>query len=256
MQVKPFAALLLLGAVVVACGGGGGDSTSPSGIAGGGSTNVGSGSTGGGSSSGGTTTPSTSDATLLNLVERFNISSASFPWTTSTPKYDGVIKRWSLPIPVKTNGEARANAAMDAVEAKLGIRVFDRTSIASTDEATITRGIVFKQGTAFVPAGGNPQAHCANVASGPNRGNWPLPTFMNPPGEISTKLYINLDNPQCTASAEIVNLEIGHALGIGDSTPGSGEGDSTSTDFWDVLATIYNNAAGTVKANVVIKRAN
>ncbi|MCW5234993.1 hypothetical protein D5047_01045 [Verminephrobacter eiseniae] len=105
------------------------------------------------------------------------------------------MKRWTLPIPAKTNGEPRAVPAMDAIEAKLGFVVFDRTSIAATDEAAITRGIVFRQGTSCLPAGANPQAYCANVSRVPNDGSWPS-TFLFAPGEISARLYVNLDNPQ------------------------------------------------------------
>lgn len=189
---------------------------------------------------------------MLALADATNIANSGFPWSG---RFAGVVKRWTLPIPVKTNGEPRAVPAMDAIEAKLGYVVFDRTSIAAADEATITRGIVFRQGTSYLPAGANPQAYCANVARAPFDGSWPS-TFMFAPGEISARLYVNLDNPQCTASADIVIHEIGHALGMGAHFKGFGDGDGPiGPAFWSVLATLYASPIGTPKASVVIKQA-
>lgn len=197
-------------------------------------------------------TPAIPDAEVLALADATNIASTGFPWSG---RFAGVVKRWTLPIPVKTNGEPRAVPAMDAIEAKLGYVVFDRTSIAAADEATITRGIVFRQGTSYLPAGANPQSYCANVARAPFEGGYPS-TFMFAPGEISARLYVNLDNPQCTASPEIVIHEIGHALGLGAHFKGFGDDDGPiGPAFWPVLATLYANPIGTPKASVVIKQA-
>lgn len=192
------------------------------------------------------------DAEILPSADSTNIASSGFPWSG---RFSGVVKRWTLPIPVKINGEPRAVPAMDAIEARLGYVVFDRTSIATADEATITRGIVFRQGTSYLPAGANPQAYCANVARAPLDGSWPS-TFLFAPGEISARLYVNLDNPQCTASPEIVIHEIGHALGLGAHFKGFGDGDGPiGPAFWSVLATLYASPIGTPKASVVIKQA-
>lgn len=195
--------------------------------------------------------PSRTDAEVLALADATNIASAGFPWNG---RFAGVVKRWTLPIPVKTNGEPRAVPAMDAIEAKLGFVIFDRTSIAAADEATITRGIVFRQGTSYLPAGANPQAYCANVARAPSDGSWPS-TFLFAPGEISARLYVNLDNPQCTASPEIVIHEVGHALGLGAHFKGFGDDDGPiGPAFWPVLATLYANPIGTPKSSVVIRQ--
>jgi hypothetical protein len=140
---------------------------------------------------------------------------------------------------------------MNAIEAKLGYVVFDRTSIASADEATITRGIVFRQGTSYLPAGANPQAYCANVSHAPYSGSSPANSVIAP-GEISTRLYVNLDNPQCTASAEVTIHEIGHAMGLASHFKGFGDTSSISADFWSVLATLYGNPIGTSKASIVV----
>lgn len=214
---------------------------------------------GGGSSQDATTStattpgaPSAADARILGYLDSSNLSSVGFPWNGS---FAGVAKRWNLPIPVKTNGDPRAAPAMAAIEAQLGTVVFDRTSIASTDEAAITRGIVFRQGTSYLPAGANPQSYCANVSNAPFSGGWPA-NSVRTPGELSAKLYVNLDNPQCTASADIVVHELGHALGLGAHFSGFGNGPAISTDFWSVLLTLYANAPGTAKAAVVVKQSN
>ena len=193
-----------------------------------------------------------SDTTSLGYLDQTNLASTGFPWNG---QFAGVVKRWTLPVPVKTNGEARATAAMNAIEAKLGYTVFDRTSIAAVADADITRGLVFSKGTSYLPAGANPQAYCANVARAPYEGGWPS-NFLQAPGTISAKLYVNLDNPQCTASGDITIHELGHALGFGAHFAAYGDGDAITADFWPVLATLYGNAAGTAKANVVIKRSN
>ena len=207
---------------------------------------------GGGDSSSNASTSAASDTALLAYLDTTNVASAGFPWGGQFP---GVVKRWELPVPVKTNGEARAAVAMDAIESKLGYKVFDRTSIENTPNDTITRGVVFSQGTSFLPSGGNPQSFCANVASGPNAGGYP-PQFVKAPGTISTKLFVNLDNPQCVASPDIVIHELGHALGLGSHFEGFGDSSGAiSGNFWNLLATLYNNAAGTAKANIVVKRA-
>lgn len=192
----------------------------------------------------------TPDIEVVALADATNIASSGFPWNG---RFAGVIKRWTLPIPVKTNGEPRAVSAMDAIEKKLGLVLFDRTSIANVDEAAITRGIVFRQGTSYLPAGANPQAYCANVARAPFDGGYPS-TFMFVPGEISARLYVNLDNPQCTASADIVIHEFGHALGMGAHFAGFGDDDAIGPAFWPVLATLYANPIGTPKAAVVIRQ--
>ena len=112
---------------------------------------------------------------------------------------------------------------------------------------------MFRQGTSYLPAGANPQAYCANVAGAPNEGGYPL-NFMLTPGEISARLYVNLDNPQCTASADVVIHELGHALGLGVHFKGFGDDNGPiGPAFWPVLATLYANPIGTLKAAVIVK---
>ena len=202
----------------------------------------------GGGSDTSSSTPPTDAATILGYLDATNVTNTSSP---SNVQFSGVVKRWKLPIPVKTNGEARAVPAMNAIEAKLGYVVFDRTSIANADEATITRGIVFRQGTSYLPAGANPQAYCANVSNAPYSGSSPANSVIAP-GEISTRLYVNLDNPQCTASAEVTIHEIGHAMGLASHFKGFGDPSSISADFWTVLATLYGNPIGTPRTSIVV----
>lgn len=219
-----------VGAVgLTACGGGGGDS-----------------------SAGATSTAGATDAVLRSYLDSTNVNSSSFPWNGQFP---GVVKRWNLPVPVKTNGEARAVVAMNTIEARLGFTVFDRTSIEATDEAAITRGLVFRKGTSYLPAGANPQAYCANVANAPFSGSWPT-GFLRTPGEISARLYVNLDNPQCTASQDIAVHEVGHALGLGAHFAAFGDDAPITPDVWPVLATLYGNPIGTARAAIAIRRAN
>ena len=182
-----------------------------------------------------------------SALQATNLAGTGFPWGGAAP---GLLKRWNLPIPVKTNEEARAVAAMDEIERRLGITVFDRTSIATLPDAQIARGIVVRVGTAFLPAGGNPASYCANVAAAPGVDSWTSPA-ATPGGVMSYRLYVNLDNPQCRADSSIVIHEFGHALGMGEHYEGFGQGSAISDLFWRVLRTIYANPPGT-PANVIL----
>jgi hypothetical protein len=204
------------------------------------------------SACGGGSDTASSPTVVLGFLASTNVDSSGFPWGS----YPGVTKRWALPIPVKVNGEVRAGPAMDAIEAKLGQVVFDRTSLNNVAVGNVTRGIVFSQGTAYLPANDpNPQNYCANVSDGPYSPGFPG-GFVRAPGEISARLYVNLDNPKCTAGTEVVIHELGHALGLGSHFQGFGYGPAISSDFWSVLATLYGNAIGTAKANIVLKSPN
>ena len=144
---------------------------------------------------------------------------------------------------------------MEAIEAKLGMVLFDRTSLNSVAVGNVTRGIVFSQGTSYLPTGADPQGFCANVSDGPYAPGFPG-GFVRAPGEMSARLYVNLDNPKCTAGADVVIHELGHALGLGSHFQGFGNGPAISADFWSVLDTLYSNPIGTPKANIVYKSPN
>jgi hypothetical protein len=53
----------------------------------------------------------------------------------------------------------------------------------------------------------------------------------------------------------IVVHEFGHALGLANHFNGFGIGDSTSTAFWDVLATLYGNPQSTISQILLVRRA-
>jgi hypothetical protein len=179
-----------------------------------------------------------------------NLAANGFPWNGAAP---GLLKRWELPIPVKTNGDSRANDAMDAIERELGPGVFDRTSIASTPDNLITKGIVVSVGTAFLPSGAtNPANYCANVAAAPRASGWASPA-ATAGGVMSYRLYVNLDNPFCKADISIAIHEFGHALGMGVHYEGFGYGPAISNLSWRVLRTMYANAPGTPAASIVVK---
>lgn len=194
-----------------------------------------------------------SAGTVVANLAFSNIDSSRFPWAAKMG--DGMTKRWELPIPVKTNGEVRAAAAMDAIEQRLGKIIFDRTSIESADEAAITRGIVLRKGTAYVPREEtNLNAYCANVSGAPLRGDYPEAFYDGATGVISTRLYVNLDNRACTAKPDVVIHEFGHALGLGAHFDGFGNGDSISDAFWAALITLYANPPGTRRGDVALAR--
>lgn len=226
MKLKKIFLTMTIAAALTACGGGGNDTPPPS--------------------------PPPTPTAILNFAAATNLDSTGWPWFNI---FGGVVKAWTLPIPVKINGEARANPAMDAIESKLGMVIFDRTSLANVADTAVTRGVVFSKGTAYLPLGGNPQSNCADVSVAPYNGDWPRNFLINQ-GEISTRLYVNLDNPSCIASPEIVIHELGHAMGMTAHFEGFGYGPAISSASWSVLATLYSNPIGTPKASVVVKVVN
>ena len=67
-------------------------------------------------------------------------------------------------------------------------------------------------------------------------------------------MYVNLDNPQCVANADIVIHELGHAMGLGTHFRSGDNDGAIGPRFWSVLATLYTNPIGTPKASVVVKQ--
>jgi hypothetical protein len=108
--------------------------------------------------------------------------------------------------------------------------------------------------TSYVPPGStNYQSYCANVATGPSIGNVILPDNQN--GIGSSPVYVNLGNGHCDVPQDIVTHEFGHALGLANHFNGFGIGDSISTAYWDVLATLYGNPQSTNAQNLIVRRA-
>jgi len=75
---------------------------------------------------------------------------------------------------------------------------------------------------------------------------------------LATSLFLlsaNGHNGRCNVTQEIVTHEFGHALGLANHFDGFGTNDTSSTAFWDVLATLYSNPQSTVTANLKVKHA-
>lgn len=190
-----------------------------------------------------------SAGTVRSTLDATNISSNGFPWGGQQP---GVLKRWSLPIPVKLNGDSRAVTAVDEIERQLGQTIFDRASIASTPDDQVVRGLIVSKGTSYVPPGSSSACDGAGgVAGAPNSGGYPTAFLKG--AEISARLYVNLDNPGCVASQEVTTHEFGHALGMGQHYDGFGNGQPISPLFWRVLRTMYANPIGTPSASIVVQ---
>lgn len=110
--------------------------------------------------------------------------------------------------------------------------------------------------TSYVPPGFTDYAsnnYCANVSTAPGSGTPIVPDWKN--GIASTPVYINLGNGKCVINTDLVVHELGHALGLAEHFSGFGIGPAVSDDYWDVLATLYNNASATKAENIVVKRA-
>jgi hypothetical protein len=182
-----------------------------------------------------TSSEDTSDATTRQTLQTTNLDVG--PAGSSAL---GTLKRWSLPVPVKTNNDPRAAQAMDAIEKRLGTTIFDRTSIANTPDDSITRGLIISVGT------GDPQTPLCGSATG-----WGGNT-----SEISERLFIGLDSATCTASLDSTIHQFGHTLGMARHFQNFGTGNTNGNPigelFWRVLRTIYSNPIGTTTANIVL----
>ena len=187
---------------------------------------------------GGSESEDTSDAATRQALHNTNVNwppRAADPAAPIDPLH-GVLKRWSLPIPVKTNNEPRAAQAMDAIESRLGATIFDRTSIAGLpdDAALNTRGIFISVGTASGAA-------CGTTVSQLQGANAEL-----------MESRISLDGAACTANVDVTIHEFGHALGMFEHFQNFGEGGPIGELFWRVLRTIYRNGIGTPAADIVL----
>jgi hypothetical protein len=199
---------VILPTVLAGCGGGGEESGAPPGVS----------------------TEDTSDAATMQALQSTNLNVGP----AGGPAF-GTLKRWSLPVPVKTNNVTRATQAMDAIEGRLGATIFDRTSIEGTPDDSITRGLVISLGTA-------PQTSICGSAD-PGDGS---------SAEMTGKIIIHLDSAACTASLNATIHEFGHTLGMFNHFQNFGNGAPTGELFWRVLRTIYRNNIGTPGPNIVL----
>jgi len=165
---------------------------------------------------------------------------------------DGLLKRWAYEtglIPVQLNGSTVATQALDEIENKLGLILFDRFSLDGIAAGNISRGIIVSEGTAVGPGGPS----CGNVSVGPNETNWFF-GFYDSTGEISATVYVNLGSAGCQADLGIAIHEFGHALGAATHFVGFGIGPPIDNNFWNVLYNIYNNNVGTPEVELVITK--
>ncbi|SDB27728.1 hypothetical protein SAMN03159382_02333 [Pseudomonas sp. NFACC23-1] len=178
----------------------------------------------------------------LNNLNKTNLNSENWPWNGIAHQKP---KKWEGLIPVKTNGIARAEDAINRIEEKLGRPIFDRESISKLPDEQIARGIIVSHGTAVAPK--MDKHTCGNVGDAPSSYSYPK-SFLKNTGEIDTVLYVNLGSQFCDDSkcgnspSDIAVHEFGHALGLGPHFQGFGEGPIISNDFWDVLVALYSKA--------------
>lgn len=107
---------------------------------------------GGGSAPG----PIVDNSGIIENLRITNLNATVFPWNV-VPDYDdecrltslmdGKLKRWDIEgqglIPVKTNGLSLVPEALNLIEERLDMTLFDRTSIANTPDEDIAKGIIF-----------------------------------------------------------------------------------------------------------------
>ena len=109
--------------------------------------------------------------------------------------------------------------------------------------------------TSYVPSGSTDYAgFCANVSTGAG-----LPNVVDPTPTSGTRndkvAWINLGNGRCDVTQDIVIHEFGHGLGLNKHFEGFGYPEALSTQFWDVLATLYGNPVRTLATQLMVKRA-
>jgi hypothetical protein len=244
-KIMAISGLVALSCLVVACGGGGSDNSSSAG-----------GSNTGTQSGAGITSPS--DAQVISLVQATNIDfvpgangrpAGTWRWSDTPSRHVTVY----IPTPAvgDTTYAAKVSTSVALINTKLaGLLVLDTTNTLPTSG----KFIQVSYGTSYVLPGSTDYAvYCANVATGPNTGSMIMPDSQN--GIFSNPIFVNLGNGRYNVTQEIVTHEFGHALGLANHFDGFGTNDTSSTAFWDVLATLYSNPQSTVTANLKVKRA-
>lgn len=191
-------------------------------------------------------------AGILANIETSNLDSSRFPWASIA---DGRLKRWHYEIdgliPVKTHGNTLAEAALDEIESRLGLVIFDRDSIALMPDGDITRGLIVSEGTALGPYGMVDENTCGMVSGGIGTTAYPA-DFLTEQGNINTVLWVHLSSSACIASLAVAIHEFGHALGMGEHFEDFGYGDAIDANFWNTLYYIYNNNVGDTRDELVI----
>lgn len=247
-KITTISGLVALSCLVVACGGGSDSST-------------------GGSNTGtqpGAGIVSPSDAQVVSLVQATNIDfvpgangrpAGTWRWSDTPSRHITVY----IPTPAAgTTAQdyaAKVSTSVALINNKLaGLLVLDTSNTLPTSG----KFIQVSYGTSYVlPGSTDYAAYCANVATGPSTGSMIMPDSQN--GIFSNPVFINLGNGRCNVTQDIVTHEFGHALGLANHFDGFGTNDTSSTAFWDVLATLYSNPQSTLTANLTanltVKRA-
>lgn len=211
---------------------------------------------GGGGSSGDVTG---SDGQVVSDISTSNINSWS-GGTSGTNRWVGVgtgVPQIAVFIPIPTTATetdlaAKARGAIAAHNRKLaGLVVFSEVSSAPTSGAYFRVSYL----TAYVPPNSTDySSYCANVSTAAG-----APNVVNPSSPSGARnqtiAWINLGNGRCDVTQDIVIHEFGHGLGLGDHFRGFGDPEALSTEFWDVLATLYANPVRTPAAQLVVRRA-
>ena len=184
-----------------------------------------------------------SDDDIITALEITNLNENNFPWNGSAY---GKLKRWDYEttlIPVKINGSALAEAALNQIELILGKVIFDRTSIRDIEDEDITHGLIVSEGSALGPGGRIDRNTCGHVSGGMASTSYPY-NFYDDSGVISTRLYVHLSSSMCDADQGVAIHEFGHAMGMGNHFEGFGIGPASNNNFWNVLYNLYSNGIG------------
>lgn len=181
------------------------------------------------------------------------VRSAPVDWEDETI---GRLKKWDIAsdglIPVKHNNSQYAHHAMDVIETKMGVMLFDRNSIVNVDYYEVERGLIVSEGTATGMFGGISPSICGTVES---RGsqyalggeNSEDPSWFDENGVIFGPLVIHIgqDDPRgCSQGQDLNEIavhEFMHALGMDTHFQGFGIGPIYSDDAWNVLHNILIN---------------
>lgn len=173
------------------------------------------------------------------------------------------LKKWDIAsdglIPVKHNDVELAIYAMEVIEEKLGIILFDRNSIVNVPDEDIERGLIVSEGTATGQIGGAQSNACGNVE--------PIAKPINADeewyderGVIFGPLVVHLgsDDPAgCTVKIDMKEVavhEFMHALGMGAHFEGFGIGPIYSDDAWNVLHNIVMNHPNDRDIDLIIEK--
>ena len=207
---------------------------------------------------GGKSDVSGTDAQVVADVSSSNIQSWS-GGNSGTNRWVAVgnsTTRIGVYVPATSNAAeadlaAKARVAIATINRRLaGLVQLDEVGVAPASGGYLRVSYL----TSYVPPGSTDYAsYCSNVATGPNVGNVVAPT--SPSGERNQKAaWINLGNGRCDVTQDIVVHEMGHALGLANHFQGFGFPDALSTQFWDVLATLYANPVRTPATQLVVRR--